>query len=562
MKARRKPDGAMGALPQLRATASRTQRLERSLRETEQRYALASQAIAEGIYDWNIEHNTLFVSPRLMEIFDFKGELTSQDWFHRVHPDDMEPYRSAVRECVRGSMAKVECRYRIKSADGIYRWIEDHGLPVRDEAGRAVRLVGAIADITRRRELEQALRDSEERYALAMQAVNEGVYDWNLIAGDISYSAGVGNALGIGHEELRTPQDWLDRIHPEDIAGYLQAVVDHFKGSTPRLVCEYRYRHPDGGWHWARQHGLALRDEQGRAYRMAGSTGDITAEKVALSDLNLAQDRLVHAERLASLGRLTAGVAHEIKNPLNFVNNFADLSNELLGELAQSVDAMLVKPTEQMRDEIIDTLNLLTGNLTKIAEHGRRADGIVRSMLAHSRGGSADWQMSDINALADEALNLAFHGARAQDRELSVTIDRAFDAAAEAIKVVPQEITRVLLNLLGNGFYAAHQRHRAEGGTGDPPTVRIATRDLGDAVEIRVRDNGTGIPPEVREKLFQPFFTTKPTGEGTGLGLSISYDIVTQQHGGTIEVESEPGRFTEFTVRLPRSRRVAEVRGA
>jgi PAS domain S-box-containing protein len=540
--------------------SSRTRRLERSLRETEQRYALASQAIAEGIYDWNIEHNTLFVSPRLMEIFDFKGALTSQDWYHRVHPGDMEPYRTALTECFRGDTSKVECQYRIKAADGTYRWIEDHGLPVRNKAGRAGRLVGAVADITRRREMEQALRESEERYALAMQAVNEGVYDWNLVTGEIYYSPGVGNSLGIAQEELRTPKDWLDRIHPDDIAGYRQALVDHFKGGTSRLVCEYRYRHPDGGWHWARQHGLALRDEQGRACRVAGSTGDITAEKAALTDLKRAQDRLVHAERLASLGRLTAGVAHEIKNPLNFVNNFADLSTDLMGELAQSVDAMLAQPTGQMRDDIADTMSLLKSNLTKIAEHGRRADGIVRSMLAHSRGGSADWKMSDMNALAGEALNLAFHGARAQDPDFNVTIERDFDAAAKAIEVMPQEMTRVLLNLFGNGFYAARQRHRAEGGAGRPPTVRVATRDLGEAVEVRVRDNGIGIPAEVRDKLFQPFFTTKPTGEGTGLGLSISYDIVTQQHGGTIDVESEVGSFTEFTVRLPRIARVASAK--
>jgi PAS domain S-box-containing protein len=474
----------------------------------------------------------------------------------------MEPYRNALRECFRGHAAKVQSQYRIKAADDSYRWIEDHGLPVRDKAGRAVRLVGAVADITRRREIEQALRDSEERYALAMQAVNEGVYDWNLAAGDIYYSPGVGNALGIAQEELRTPQDWLDRIHPDDVAGYRQALVEHFKGATPRLVCEYRYRHPDGGWHWARQHGLARRDAQGRAWRMTGSTGDITAEKAALADLERAQDRLVHAERLASLGRLTAGVAHEIKNPLNFVNNFADLSVDLMAELAQSLDALLAEPSGQARAEIAETMSLLKANLARIAEHGRRADGIVRSMLAHSRGGSADLQPVEINALADEALKLAFHGARAQNREFNVTFERDFDAGAATIEIVPQEVTRVLLNLLANGFYAAAERHKAEGGAGPAPTVRLMTRDLGDAVELRVRDNGTGIPTELRDKLFQPFFTTKPTGEGTGLGLSISYDIVTQQHGGMIEVESEPGQFTEFTVRLPRSRRPVRVERA
>jgi signal transduction histidine kinase len=201
-------------------------------------------------------------------------------------------------------------------------------------------------------------------------------------------------------------------------------------------------------------------------------------------------------------------------------------------------------------------MDLLTGNLAKIVEHGQRADGIVKSMLAHSRGGTGDWQASSINALVEEALNLAYHGARAQDQDFNVTLERDF-AKTMPIEVVPQDVTRVFLNLFGNGFYAAKKRQMTGTGSGYRPTLTVSTRDLGEAVEIRVRDNGTGIPPEVRAKLFQPFFTTKPTGEGTGLGLSISYDIVTQQHGGSIEVESEPGSFTEFTVRLPRRRRAA-----
>jgi two-component system, NtrC family, sensor kinase len=196
---------------------------------------------------------------------------------------------------------------------------------------------------------------------------------------------------------------------------------------------------------------------------------------------------------------------------------------------------------------------MLTGNLDRIAEHGRRVDGIVKSMLEHSRGSSGDRRSVDLNALVDEALNLAHHGARAQDHNFNITLEGDFDLALQPVELVPQDVTRVLLNLIGNGFYAANKRHAAADG-GFRPVLKVATSDLGDEVEIRVRDNGTGIPPAIRDKLFQPFFTTKPTGEGTGLGLSISYDIVTQQHCGTIEVDSEPSSFTEFTVRLPRSR--------
>jgi signal transduction histidine kinase len=195
---------------------------------------------------------------------------------------------------------------------------------------------------------------------------------------------------------------------------------------------------------------------------------------------------------------------------------------------------------------------MLRGNLEKITEHGKRADGIVKSMLEHSRGVSGKREVVDLNSLIEEALNLAYHGARAQDASFNIALERELDPDLARIELAPQEMTRVLLNLLANGFYATTRRQRDGAGPDFRPTLRVVTRDLGDAVEVRVRDNGTGIPPEVRDKLFQPFFTTKPTGEGTGLGLSISYDIVAQQHGGTIEVDSRVDEFTEFTIRLPR----------
>ena len=195
---------------------------------------------------------------------------------------------------------------------------------------------------------------------------------------------------------------------------------------------------------------------------------------------------------------------------------------------------------------------MLTSNLEKITEHGKRADGIVKAMLEHSRGSSGERRMVDLNTLVDEALDLAYHGARAQDQSFNITLDRDFGAGIGLIEVNPQDITRVFLNLFSNGFYATTKRARDGGDAGFVPTLKVTTRHLGDAVEIRVRDNGTGISPEIRDKLFQPFVTTKPTGEGTGLGLSISYDIVTQQHGGFITVESELGAYTEFTIHLPR----------
>jgi signal transduction histidine kinase len=280
------------------------------------------------------------------------------------------------------------------------------------------------------------------------------------------------------------------------------------------------------------------------------------AEK-ALSELKAAQASLIQAEKMASLGQLTAGIAHEIKNPLNFVNNFASLSTELLDELKEAAAPALAGLSVDQRGEIDETIGLLTGNLDKIAEHGRRADGIVKSMLEHSRGATGERRAVNLNALVDEALNLAYHGARAQDQDFNITLEREFEPSLAPIEIAPQEMTRVFLNLFSNGFYAANKRRDQVGSPQFRPTLKVMTCHTGDTVEVHVRDNGTGIPPEIRDQLFQPFFTTKPTGEGTGLGLSISWDIVTQQHGGSIDVDSEPGEFTEFTIRLPRNGQAA-----
>ncbi|MFZ1215492.1 MAG: GAF domain-containing protein, partial [Pseudolabrys sp.] len=271
----------------------------------------------------------------------------------------------------------------------------------------------------------------------------------------------------------------------------------------------------------------------------------------SLDDLRTTQDRLVQTQKLASLGQLTAGIAHEIKNPLNFVNNFSGLSSELIDELQEALgDPSLI---EKRHSEITELMDTLRGNLDKVIQHGKRADAIVKNMLQHSREGSGEHGPVDINALVEECLSLAWHGARAEKQGFAITRKQSFDPSAGKVDIFPQDITRALLNLISNGFYAATKRNTETNGGDYEPTLTASTRNLGDRVEIRIRDNGTGIPPDVKEKMFNPFFTTKPTGEGTGLGLSISHDIIVKQHAGSIDVDTQPGEFTEIIVILPRA---------
>ncbi|MBT9393979.1 histidine kinase [Hymenobacter sp. NST-14] len=280
--------------------------------------------------------------------------------------------------------------------------------------------------------------------------------------------------------------------------------------------------------------------------RTASLTLQTEELREALKELKVTQDQLIQSEKMASLGELTAGIAHEIQNPLNFVTNFSDVSTELLTELEEEQQRPDRDPgleAELLRD--------LRQNLTKITHHGQRAASIVRGMLEHSRASTGERQPTQLNLLADEYLRLAYHGLRAKDKSFNATLTTDFDPELPPIEAVGQDLGRVLLNLFTNAFYAV-QKRRQQQPEGYVPTVSVRTRALpGGGVEVRVRDNGTGIPEAVRQKIFQPFFTTKPTGEGTGLGLSLSYDIITKGHNGTLTLETEEGKGTEFIIVLP-----------
>ena len=282
------------------------------------------------------------------------------------------------------------------------------------------------------------------------------------------------------------------------------------------------------------------------AERTASLTLQTEELREALKELKITQDQLIQSEKMASLGELTAGIAHEIQNPLNFVTNFSDVSTELLTELEEEQQ----RPDRDPELEA-ELLSDLRQNLTKITHHGQRAASIVRGMLEHSRASTGERQPTNLNLLADEYLRLAYHGLRAKDKSFNATLQTDFAPTMPVIEAVSQDLGRVLLNLFTNAFYAVQKRRQLQP-EGYVPTVSVSTRPLsGGGVEVRVRDNGTGIPEALRQKIFQPFFTTKPTGEGTGLGLSLSYDIITKGHNGTLTLETEEGKGTEFVITLP-----------
>jgi two-component system NtrC family sensor kinase len=266
--------------------------------------------------------------------------------------------------------------------------------------------------------------------------------------------------------------------------------------------------------------------------------------KQSLEHLKATQAQLVQQEKMASLGELTAGIAHEIQNPLNFVNNFSEVNKELLTEMNDELDKGNINEVKAITKDVID-------NEEKILHHGKRADAIVKGMLQHSRKSTGIKEPTDINALADEYLRLSYHGLRAKDKTFNATLQTDFDNSIEKINIIPQDIGRVLLNLFNNAFYGVTEKKK-QAGEEYKPTVSVSTKKIDGKIEIRVKDNGIGIPQKVVDKIFQPFFTTKPTGQGTGLGLSLSYDII-KAHGGEIKVETKEGQYAAFIVELPKT---------
>jgi len=447
--------------------------------------------------------------------------------------------------------------------------------PIEDES--TVRGVLVVCrDETQEHQAILAVQAREAELARLQQIGKIGGLEVNLTAGFRNRRSPEYLAIhGLPPEAANeTHEDWIRRIHPEDRRRAEGTFMEAVQSDCLGYSIQYRIIRPcDGETRWILAKTEIERDESGKAIRLVGAHADVTDQVLvehalreseekyrklaqelsqSLENLRATQDRQLHSEKLASLGQLTAGIAHEIKNPLSFVNNFARLSGERVDEL-MAVLGDATATAKNMSD--IDRLpKTIRQNLERIIQHGKRADSIVKSMLLHSRSGSGDHRQVEINSLLDETLNLTFHGARVQRPDFSKKLVRELDERAGRVDLYPQEISRVFLNLISNGFYAATHRQADHLEAGFEPMLRVKSRSRGDAVEVRVRDNGGGISPQIRDKIFDPFFTTKPVGEGTGLGLSICHDVVVKQHGGTIDLETEPGKFCEFVVWLARKR--------
>ncbi|MCC8407587.1 histidine kinase [Mucilaginibacter sp. UR6-1] len=367
-------------------------------------------------------------------------------------------------------------------------------------------------------------------------------------------------AYTLKEPDFKPLKSFINTHLPLVIVGFLDAVVDLI---TPKFYAEYDDYFQIGVllaflWIFARWASTKKQQQELRMMSVkkdeleavvAERTAELTKQRNELQDLvkelKATQAQLIQSEKMASLGELTAGIAHEIQNPLNFVNNFSEVSAELIDEMEEELE-------KGDKEEALAIAADIKQNLEKIRHHGKRADGIVKGMLQHSRQSNNVKEATDINKLADEYLRLAYHGLRAKDKSFNAELITRFSENLPLVEVLPQDVGRVLLNLFTNAFYATQQKQKQ----GDPkyrPVVEVATIAKKGMIEVFVRDNGTGIPEHIKDKIMQPFFTTKPTGEGTGLGLSLSYDIIVKGHNGKIDVQTKEGEYTEFVICIPLS---------
>lgn len=575
-------------------------RAEQQLQSERLRLQLALEAADMGT--WESDLNTGTWSERTEAIFgyapgEFPGDRDS--FLNLIHPEDREGVKQTLfRSFETQSYYTID--YRINRLDGEIRWVSVRGKVVPNEDGVSLRTVGVALDITERKQAEEALRYSEERLRLALMAAHQGLYDLNLQTGEAVVNAEYAIMLGYDPAEFNeTHARWIERLHPDDQETAMEAYRAYVAGERSEYKVEFRQRMKDGDWKWILSMGqIVAWDESGQPLRMLGTHTDISdrkqaeAEREALlqelanlnrelesanqqlanysltleqrvedrtAELKTAQERIIAQEKLASLGTLTAGVAHELRNPLNFVKNYAegsiDLSQDLLEALQPIMPMLAIEASSYIQTLIAD----LQENATTIRQQSQRAAQIIESMMQHTRAdyGQVAPRPTHLHDLLNQALNLAYHSKQAQDIDFNLSIQTNYAANVETINVIPSNLLRALINLIENAYDAlvfkqsqlrADSYQTAEDYT---PTLSISTHRLANQAEIRIRDNGCGIASDIRPHILDPFFTTKPPGQGTGLGLSLTYDIIVKQHQGTLTFETTLGEFTEVIISLP-----------
>jgi PAS domain S-box-containing protein len=512
-----------------------------SLEAARERFSLAVSGADVGIWDWTQDDDRMYGSPRARELLGMgPGPETesARDWFGLIqaHPDDEAIRWEGLSAHLAGKTPAYEEEFRVLHRDGVYHWVRVRGVCVRDAAGQAVRMAGSISDVDTRRRAEEALRQSEERYQLAVAGSNEGLWDWDLRRDLLFMSPRAQVLLGREPgEPLRPRREWIasGQYHPEDAKLMRKALSDHLRGSSPHFSCEYRIRHASGEWRWYRQRGVAVRDARGRPYRVAGSMEDVTDRRVAEADRDRLEAQLRQAQKLEAIGTLAGGIAHDFNNILAAILGY--------GEMAQKE---AVEGTSQRR------------HIDAAMSAAWRAKSLVERILAFSRSGVGERVPVHVGTIVGEALDVI-----AASLPAGVVLERHIAVGDAAVMGDPTQLHQVVMNLCANAVQAMRSSGllRVEVETVapvEPHVVTTSTLPPGPYVRLVVRDTGTGIAPRVLERIFDPFFTTKEVGVGTGLGLSLVHGIVTDLGGG-IDVHSELDRGTTFTVYVPWQRSVA-----
>lgn len=545
---------------------------EAALRRSEEHFRRLIENASDLISILDPQGFIRYQSPAVTRMLGYTPEeMIGKNAFGYLAPEDVAPTQERLQQLTEHPGTPVAAEFRFRHKDGSWRYIESIGttLPLDSPAGG---VVINSRDITERKHTERTLLLQKTLLEAQGEASIDGILvisaegeilshnqrflDMWSIPPEVAASRSDEAAIQTVLNQLEDPAAFLARIdylyaHPDvqardEIALHDRRVFDRY--TAPIISSEGDYY----GRIWffrdmtaQKRHAEELEQSRQEAEHAREQASQYARSlERSLEDLRTAQDRLVQQEKLASLGKLTAGIAHEIKNPLNFVNNFAALSQDLIEELRQSLVTGEIDPEELLDD--------LEQNTTKIEEHGRRADAIVTNMMQHARGSKGRREITHLNALVREYTQLAYEDKRTQVPGIDIAIEQDLRADVGPVEVVPQEIVRVLLNLVSNAFDAVCER-AGEHHERYAPAIKVSTRRVGEQVELRVEDNGTGIPLALRDRIFEPFFTTKLAGRGTGLGLSISYDIITQGHGGLITLESEEGKGATFIVRLPAS---------